>query len=298
MTDTKPSADAITWLLRIAVSLQCFGYAWKLGTVHDSPLFSLLWSAPDVGGLGLSENAATRVEQLLALLLCAAALSTLTRPSRLLIWFAALVPATLAYATMRMNSGFQADISWLPVGRISTAAESLLGCLPWLTTAGRIALPLTLLAVFWSPERKLLDIAVTPAAERIARVAIALTFASHGFEALQHYGPFIDMLIVSAESLFSWRLPEYLALKLLTAIGVIDLLAAALVVLSRSRSVAWYMACWGLITAAARLVAYGVIGGWYPCVIRSAHWALPLMLALAWRRATRQTQMVQSSADA
>lgn len=296
-TTSKRSANAITWLLRIAVALQCVGYAWQVGVLHVSPLFSWLWGQPDTGGLGLSEIAAMRVEQALAAGLALAAVSALVRPSRLLLWFATLFTATFAYASWRTSSGFQADLSWLALGPVRSALESIANLLPFATAAARIVLPLVLLLVYWSPARKLLGVAVTPAAEWMARVAIAFTFASHGLEALQHYGPFVDMLIVAADRLLDWRIEESLAKQVLTTIGVIDVIVAVLIVTRRWRAVAWYMAAWGGITALARVVVYGTASGWHPCVIRSAHWVLPLVLALAWRLARPEPNVLQSKEE-
>jgi len=297
MRSERHSANTITWLLRIAVALQCTGYAWQLGVLHASPMFSWLWGQSDTGGLGMSETAAMRVEQLLAVGLALTAVSTLIRPSRLLLWFATLFTATFAFATWRTMSGFQADFSWLGQTQVRSVADSLAGLLPFATSAARIVLPLVLLLVYWSPARKLLNIAVTPAAEWIARVAIALTFASHGIEALQHYGPFVDMLIVAADRLLNWRIQESLATNVLTAIGAVDVVVALLVLACRWRAVAWYMAGWGGITAVARVVVYGAASGWHPCVVRSAHWTLPLVLALAWRLARQEPSVVQSNED-
>ncbi len=112
---------------------------------------------------------------------------------------------------------------------------------------------------------------------------MALTFAAHGLEALGCRGSFLDMLILAAQNLLGIRLPETMAQWMLTAIGVVDLAAAALVLLVRWRGVAWYMAAWGFATAAARIVVLSGNTGWYEFAIRSSHWALPLVLVLAWR---------------
>lgn len=280
MSDDNKTID---WLLRCGVALQCAGYAWLVGVVLETPLLAWLWEPADVGGLGLGEARGMAIARVVGVLLTLAAVSTIMRPSRVLLGLVFLFQLLLAYAAWQTYDGFPLDVAWLGGGQLRAWGETAVRLFPFAAGAARIAAPLVLLLVHWSKIRKLMGIAITPTVEWLLRVSIALTFAAHGLEAMQQRGSFLDMLIVTAHRLFDVRLEESTAQTMLLIIGVIDLVVAVLIVARRWRPVAGYMAAWGLITAAARFFALGVDRGWYEFAIRSAHWVLPLVLVLAWR---------------
>lgn len=279
----------IDWILRIAVALQCAGYAWMIGVVGESPLLGWLWEPRDVGGLALGEAVGMRICQGVAVWLALAGVSTLVRPSRVLLAGVLVFQILYAVAAWQTHSGFPLDVTWLGRGALRSAAEALVPYFPFASGAARIAAPAVLILVHWSRKRKVLGIAIEPLTEWIARIAVALTFAAHGLEALGRHGSFLDMLIVATRNLFGLRLPETVAQGLLTAIGLVDLVVAALLLVGRWRWVAIYMAAWGFITAAARLIVLNSHTGWYEFAVRSSHWALPLVLVLAWRLARPST---------
>lgn len=283
----------IDWILRVAVALQCAGYAWKVGVVGDSPLLGWLWEPRDVGGLALGETVGIRICQAVAVWLALATVSTLVSPSRLLLAGTLVFQIVYAAAAWQTHSGFPLDVTWLGRGPLRNAAEALVPYFPFASGAARIAAPLVLMLVHWSRMRKLLGVAIAPLTEWIARIAVALTFAAHGLEALSHHGGFLDMLIVATRNVLGLRLPEAVAQGLLTGIGLVDLAVAALLLVGRWRWVAMYMAAWGFATAAARLIVLDGYIGWYEFAVRSSHWALPLVLVLAWRLARPSTQVVQ-----
>ena len=119
------------------------------------------------------------------------------------------------------------------------------------------------------------------------KIAIALTFASHGLFALSVYpipGNFIDMVISIT------GLGEGAVRSLLLVAGVLDLVIAVGVFLPRrfARPVLYYATFWGLATALARLLAgfqwgdpllslhnYG-----YQVIYRLPHGLLPLVALL------------------
>ncbi|MFT4709382.1 MAG: hypothetical protein ACI9D0_000013 [Bacteroidia bacterium] len=138
----------------------------------------------------------------------------------------------------------------------------------------RIATPLLLALVLANHSSKV---------ELGLRVAVATTFAVHGYEALCHNPKFLDLILLnlnpSAESpLFS----EYSAGIMLNIIGALDLLVAAGLLFLRSPLLAGYMAIWGAVTALSRSGAMG-LEAWPAVVIRSSHVAAPLALFLLWR---------------
>ena len=253
---------------------------------------SWLWEPRDVGGLALGEVVAIRISRATGVFLAVAAFSTVVRPTWSLLVGVVLFQLAMATAAWQVHAGFPLDVAWLGAGPLRGVADTVVLLFPFAAGAARIAAPLTLILVHWSRQRQLLGVALSPAAEWIMRIAIALTFAAHGLEALDLRGSFLDMLIVGAHNLVGVRLPEVAARWLLVVIGVADLTVAALVIVTRLRGVALYMAVWGFTTAAARLVVLSIDIGWYEFAIRSAHWSLPLVLLLAWRLAQPASPVV------
>jgi len=129
--------------------------------------------------------------------------------------------------------------------------------------------------------------------EWLLRLAVAVTFAVHGWEALEHTPAFLDLVFLSELRLESWLglqvgagLDQETAEAMLTAIGMFDLVLAALVVLVRWPAVAWYMAFWGALTALSRPMAGGL--DWLPeAGLRLAHLGGPLVLACLWQARRR-----------
>lgn len=280
--------SSIRWLLRVALAMQCVGHAWWLGQVEATPLMSWLWGAADVGGWELAESTAQWIQYGVAIFLAVAAVIVLVRPLAVVLGGVVAFQLLLTVAMWQIRDGFQLHVAGWEL--TSPLVASLAALFPFVTQAGRIGLPLVLLLA----ERHGTEARPwSPAAEWTARVAIALTFAGHGVEALQHYPPFADMLIIASQ----YTMSESLAMQLLTAIGAIDVTLAVLVLATRWRGVAWYMAMWGLVTAAARIVVLGWTAGWYPAAIRASHFALPLALAVWWRLARQRQFELQSEDD-
>ncbi len=109
------------------------------------------------------------------------------------------------------------------------------------------------------------------------RVAIALTFATHGYEALAGHPRFIDYILTADEKLFSAFPEQPDALRLMLVIGILDLGVACLILTGRdTRWLLAYAACWGVLTAIARVVH---VEQRYPqALIRVANGGLPLVL--------------------
>jgi hypothetical protein len=279
----------IDWILRIGIALQCAGYAWMVGWYGESPLMGWLWEPGDVGGLGLGESVATTIVRLVGALLAIAAVSTIVRPSRLVLAGVFVFQVVIAAAEWQTHDGFPLDVTALGDGVLRSAGDTFAPLFPFFASAARIVAPLVLLVVHWSKYRALLGIAITPLSEWLMRVGLSLTFAAHGVESMQQRGSFLDVLIMASRNLLGARLPESIAQNILLTIGIIDLVLAVLVVTRRWRAVVAYMAAWGMITAAARFVVLRWDTGWYEFAIRSSHWSLPLVLFLAWRVAIRPT---------
>lgn len=122
-------------------------------------------------------------------------------------------------------------------------------------------------------------------------VASAATFVVHGYKALICYGPFTDLILLSDARCFGVEISQSLAESMLVAIGVVDILVAIVLLASRWRYAALYMAVWGLVTAASRTTAFG-LQAWPETLIRSANWAAPFALYLLCCALMRSRTMV------
>lgn len=260
-----PSVDTL-WLvrlvLRVTVALQCVGLA-RLCWLYGTPIFSLLWGEPELGGWGWSEAAALQVENIAAWCLCVSALIVLVRPNWPLLllvslWFT-LVGAAATWVGGDMLSELsvpeQATRIFAPIclamidpRRVSTSTEPKRWPSVWVT---------------------------------FARIAVAVTFAAHGWKALCLSPTFIDYILAASQDLVGYAMSQSTAEEMLWIIGVVDMIVAVLILGIASPWLAGYMAFWGFITAASRIV----YAGWaadYEFLVRAANWGLPLALAIYW----------------
>lgn len=275
---------AIVWTLRVSVALQCLGNATAVlrPFVGDpSKINSFLWAPADLGGLGSSEAAAGLVDSIGGWSLMAAAVLTLIRPCWPVLAPVTLWQVGLAAAKMWDAGDFASNLGFLFTGDVV-----------FYTQAARIAAPICLILLDPWPRKTALSQTQVDVAMWLLRIAIAVTFIAHGYEALgvaawgvRHNPRFIDYLILSAQNLCGYRLSQDAAGVLLNVIGVIDFVAAVLILCVRLRVVAFYMAFWGLVTAFSRITSAGLagMGTVYPAtLIRMAHAGVPLAVGLYW----------------
>lgn len=112
------------------------------------------------------------------------------------------------------------------------------------------------------------------------QLAIGMTFIAHGLEALNLAPKFIDFLVIGWHSFFSLSLSQGQAEFLLRGIGVIDVLLGIWVVFKPQLGILIYMGIWGFATAYMRIVFSAWLG--VPdFLIRTAHWALPIIIAIS-----------------
>lgn len=112
----------------------------------------------------------------------------------------------------------------------------------------------------------------------VLRIACALTFAIHGWEAFQLSPPFQDLLYATFSHV-GIGLSESACHGLLRAIGMMDLLLAVGVTAIHFRPLLLWMGCWGLIAAASRPVAMG-FDAWPEFAMRLPNSAAPLLVVL------------------
>ena len=111
-------------------------------------------------------------------------------------------------------------------------------------------------------------------------VCCAVTFAAHGWEALNHNAPFQDLMFGSA-SRIGLSLTEKFVKIALTLIGIMDIFLAITIIVRPSRYPLLLMATWGLITALSRPLSIG-LDLWYEAAIRSANCLLPLAVGYVY----------------
>jgi hypothetical protein len=134
-------------------------------------------------------------------------------------------------------------------------------------------------------------------AEPILRLAAAATFAVHGYKAIQGYGPFLDLILLSDLRWSTGAVSEQLATVCLQVIGWVDLVVAAVILTRWWPAAALYMTAWGLITAASRMTALGA-DYWPATILRAANGGVPLVLLASWWCRTRVTpRCVDVSSD-
>ncbi len=134
---------------------------------------------------------------------------------------------------------------------------------------------------------------------RVLVLATAATSLVHGYKAWCLYGQFLDLILLSSVNWTPWPLSQRSAELVLQSIGVLDVVAALLLLGTRWRSVAIYMAAWGFITACSRLTAMGW-EAWPETLVRTANWGAPLALVLYdhWTRRASRRVLVSANSNA
>ena len=250
------------WCLRVTVAGQCLAAArtaWVAGSEVNDWLFMKA---------GLPEDITSRIDQFAAGALLAVAASAIVRPIRALLLFSAAWMVAVAFA-------------------IWTNPGSMVDDLAPIAHAVRVAAPLGLKLLQPGSGKKLTrSTARASIALWVLLLGVAATFVAHGLEALQHHGKFVDLIIGSAKTWLGWSISQSDAERLLTVIGIQDLILVALLLLRRWLWVAGWMAFWVISTALSRMTSMGG-GSWHQSLIRIANGGVPLALFLAWWQLVR-----------
>lgn len=236
-------------ILRGGTALTLVGLAASV-LMYGSPVFSWLWLDAD-----WSESSALAVDRAGAFALLAAV---------------PMLFVPKAWLGLKLASG------WLLV--ISLTAALTGSWHPWLAPtdhASRILAPL--IVALWTlrggPDDRV---------QWALRAATAMTFASHGVEALLGRGLFVDYALSVLYRLGA-EPSQSLAEGMLFGVGIVDLACAAAILLPpRLRYVALWMATWGGFTALLR-VSYAGWTQWPETLMRVANGAVPLTLFLLWK---------------
>ncbi|MDX1681404.1 MAG: hypothetical protein R3242_11820 [Akkermansiaceae bacterium] len=159
--------------------------------------------------------------------------------------------------------------------------------------ATRFILPVALALLLWRPSAT----GSRSTANWLLRIACALTFGTHGFEALQHHPAFQD-LIYSFGMIIGVDFSTQVIHLLLYCIGTMDMLLALSVLLVHSPAVLRWMTFWGLLTAFSRPLTISWLA-WPEFAIRLANGICPwLVLAIGMSALiSRGKQSEKSSAQ-
>lgn len=239
-------------VIRLSVAVMCVGTSARW-LPYDSAVFGLLYF--DHGFVG--ETAAARIDDGLFIALAVAGLLVLTpfvRPAAALI---AIVMLVLA-------------------GCETIGAPRWPEIIP-LEQAVRFVTPLALW--FGLDRTRRIEPSRRGAFELALRLGVAATFVGHGLAAWSLEPGFLDLLFSAQRNLLGTDLEQVNAERLLRVIGAVDFAVAALLLTTRWRGVAWWMAFWGLLTATARMVHAGV-DAWPETGLRIPNSGIPLAIAI------------------
>ena len=274
------SFDTILWCLRATTALQCLGIAGRY-------LFSKFESESQIYGLlyfdfGFPEYAAQLIDDIGGYGCLLSAVGVLTAGFVSAISKQRLSETIIYRLRFIEISALSFIIFWSIGMAISeTVRGDLFARLTLMEEAVRIATPATLL-LFLMPRKRSNHGMFSRGGSLILLVATSLTFASHGYQAIELYGPFVDLILLSNPCGITWVTDQQTAETLLLIIGWIDIALAILIIALRWQVIAIYMAVWGLLTAYSRVTAGGM-DAWPEIFIRAANAGAPLTLFFLFR---------------
>jgi hypothetical protein len=275
--------DRFLWFLRILIVIQSLGYAAKL--VGPSALNSFL-----LGSMGDPF------------------VTSLDRSVQIFLWFSSAALLGLGFLQPPARS-LARRLDFALLGLLA-GWSFLLAIFSWLVNPGnpfhatdpaghavRYAAPLALILFIAFPGREE-ESKIT----WILRWGVAGTFVGHGLCALWMKPSFIDLIVGTMNSFFGDpvltagsldALEEAFAVAAsrqafaeaaLPIIAIQDFILVALLLLpgKRIKTVALWMAVWGIVTAMSRMTAYGW-DHWHDLALRICNGGIPLFLWCYWK---------------
>ena len=263
---TQPDRSA-QWVIRVVIALQCVAL-FRITFLDGTPIGTTLFMT-----LGWTEANMLAVDHGVAWIGLLAGLSVLVRPTR--VAAAAVGAWFVVVALLTAYQGGSFGAAYAPVAHATRFGASLLAFLVTMS-------------------------AIDPARRRarfvqIAQIATAVTFVAHGLEAFQANPRFIDYVITAFRRI-GVVVSEDATRVILRVIAVQDFALAVLIVAKRWRWIAGYMAFWGAITAASRMLHMG-LSQWPQTLLRAANAGLPLTLWLLWRAPIAEPKPGTTPAD-
>ncbi|MBC7661865.1 MAG: hypothetical protein H7249_19405 [Chitinophagaceae bacterium] len=116
-----------------------------------------------------------------------------------------------------------------------------------------------------------------PSVRLLLRLGLALTFVTHGVEAILRHPGFLDTVILTKRSLLPITDTQGFLTNGLAMIGVVDVAVGLLVLFKPNRTALVYMAFWGALTAFSHMLAYPT-AGFFEALIRAPHYMLPMLI--------------------
>ncbi len=247
-------------ILQIATALSCIGYASQMVRqkleINTEALLS--W--------GASPSLATAIPWLLGATFVALAVIILRNPHRYALW---ATFGLVAFLTGMKTLHFGTFFGLTPMAR-----------------ASRYLLPVALLMLSeWHNKQEGQPNTILT----ILRLAIAMTFFGHGVKVLFHHDSFLALIAGFEQNILGVDLfnPAMTTL-MLDVVGVVDLIAAGLILTTRWKPIALYMAGWTFLTATSRVFANGLVA-WDDIAIRASYYGIPLAIICLyyWQESTR-----------
>lgn len=112
----------------------------------------------------------------------------------------------------------------------------------------------------------------------------AAVFLGHGIECLMGHPTFTDFLIAVPDRWLGWTIDQATASGILRVIGGVDVVVAGWMAFRGDPPVAAWMTFWGFLTAAVRVLYFGVLG-WPDAVVRVANGGAPAVVLWLTARA-------------
>jgi hypothetical protein len=238
--------NLIVWILKSAILLQCIGIFFIL--LSGSSVESLFFLEFD-----LDQSYSKFVENSIAFVVLFLGFTIFIQPKTLTLILLFLLIFIISWITQKQGG--------IPFANWSIPAHAL-----------RIVTPIGLLLLIKNSH----DFSK---AYTILILGLAVTFFTHGIEALSLHPRFIDYLLVFSNKFLSYNLQQSMAELILKIIGCLDIIMAILVIVQPKPGIFIWMAYWGLVTASVRMVELG--WNMYPeLLVRASHFLIPVSLLI------------------
>ncbi len=276
VVSTLEHSPDLLWLLRIVVLVQCVGLAglyFFAGFESESDVYGYLYFDH-----GWPESVAQRIDDIgvIACLVAGlwvflAGLGSAPRRMTSLVSLASLVTAFVWFLVVSLAHMIRGE----PFASLSLGEHAVRYTVP-------LALAIIVVHQVWNFRASGTQYRWSMS---LLAIASSATFMVHGYKAIVLYPAFTDLILLSDANLLGLGLSQSTSETILATIGIIDIAVALLLIATRWRVIAIYMAVWGLVTSISRLTAFG-FAAWPETLIRAANWGAPLALVIYHGKST------------
>lgn len=293
MRDSLKFDALLRWLLRMAVAVQGLGVAVQYlfhEFEQDSDIFGVLlfdWQWRETWAKTVDDTGSwcyfTASMIVLFVPLAARMVRFDLRRKRPQLLFQTLPLIYIAsWQVLLILAAWHRDAGFLPTWAPLTATPQFTLPLVFLSQSARVGLPIALILLNSVGKDDKPLVGRIEAVMWVLRGTAAATFFGHGIKSLYLNPQFVDYLLAGANNLLGWDATESTINLILRVIGTIDILMAVLILLTRWRAIAAYMACWAFIGAWSRVV-HSNWDALNEVFIRSANYCVPLAVCLYWQ---------------